>query len=368
MRLRQAEVKGRPVLLLTAWVAVVLLFASQWYLYDTSQGEHEPFRYYLGWVAYMWGVLTPLALRLARRWPLDLQSWKRSLPRHVAASVLLTAAQLFLEASFGWWRHGDLSFPNALRHYFTNHSQISLLTYWVLVAGIKFRDVYDQSRMRALRASQLEAKLAQAKLESLRGQLQPHFLFNTLQAATTLIYEDPDGAEEVLLSLSELLRFSLEELREQEVPLAQEIRFLESYIAIQQRRFRDRLRFEIAVEDDVRDLAVPSLLLQPLVENAIRHGIGTHQGTDIVSVSADHEGDRLRLQVRNRNSTLQGCTEQIMSRGVGLANTIARLEELYGDRHSFEIRNHEPRGVEVVLSVPARRLASCTRTRSCQVI
>jgi hypothetical protein len=351
--------KSRPrpkPLLLAIWAVLVLLFGSQWYLYDAVRRAAEPFRYYLGWSAYMWGVLTPLALWLAQRWPLDVDAWKRNLPRHVAASVLLTGAQLFVEGSFGWWRHGDLSFGAALRHYFMQHTQISVLTYWTLVGGMKVRALYDQSRTRALRASQLETKLAQARLEALRGQLQPHFLFNTLQAATTLIYEDPEGAEEILLSLSELLRSSLEELSDQEVPLAREIRFLEHYVVIQQRRFGDRLRFEVEISEGLRQFAVPSLILQPLVENAIRHGIGVHKGVDIVSVAAHRDGERLRLEIRNRNSSLHGSAEQLLSRGVGLANTRARLEHLYGRQQSCEIRNLEPRGVEVVLSLPARQL------------
>lgn len=343
---------------MTLWSAVVLLFASQWFLYDATHAAAEPFRYYVGWSAYMWGVLTPLALWLARLWPLDLELWKRNLLRHLAASLLLTAVQVFAEASFAWWRHHDASFSEMVRHYFTQHTQLSLLTYWVLVAGVRIRAVYDQSRMRALRSSQLEAKLAQVKLEALRGQLQPHFLFNTLQAATTLIYEDPPGAEEILLSLSELLRLSLEELREPEVPLAEEIRFLECYIAIQQRRFGDRLRFELDIDEELQHLAVPSLLLQPFVENAIQHGIAKHKGDDVIAVSACLEGDCLRLKIRNRNSALPATAEKQLPRGVGLANTIARLEHLYGRRQSFEIRSIEPGGVEVVLTLPVRPLAS----------
>jgi two-component system, LytTR family, sensor kinase len=233
----------------------------------------------------------------------------------------------------------------------------------VLAPGGRREDPGDlrRSRERALRSLQLEATLARVKLEGLRGQLQPHFLFNTLQAATTLIYEDPEGAEEILLSLSELLRFSLEELSAQEVALGEEIRFLNSYLEIQQRRFGDRLRFEVRIDKHLHDLAVPSLLLQPLVENAIRHGIGAHSGNDVVSVTAREEGDRLLLEVRNRNSTLVDSTEDLRSHGVGLTNTMERIEQLYGDRQSFAIRNLEPRGVEVVLSLPARPLISEAR-------
>jgi len=344
----------RKLLVACAWVAGAFLFASQWCLYDATRHAAEPFRYYLGWAAYMWAVLTPLAVRLARRWPLDGTSWKGNLLNHVAASAFLTALQLIVEASFGWWRHADLSLQDALRHYFTQHTQMSLLTYWVLVGGMTFRALYDQSRLRALRSSQLEAKLAHMRLDALRGQLQPHFLFNTLQAATTLIYEDPEGAEETLLCLSELLRLSLEALHEQEAPLENEIQFLKYYIAIQQRRFGDRLSFEIEAGSGLAHFAVPSLLLQPLVENAIRHGIGKHSGEDLISVRAYHDNNQLHLEIRNRNSILEDSPEPPISRGVGLANSIARLEQLYGSRQSFQIRRLAPRGVEVAITVPAR--------------
>ena len=350
------------MLLAVAWLAVVLLFASQWYLYDATRHSGQPFRYYVGWSTYIWGVLTPLTLWLARRWPLNIEALRSNLPRHIAASVLLASIQLLVEASFGWWRHSHILFSEALRHYFTQHAQISLLTYWVLVGSMKVRTIYDESRMRTLRFSQIEAKLTQIKLEALRGQLQPHFLFNTLQAATTLIYEDPEGAEEILLSLSELLRFSLEELRDQEVPLGQEIRFLRAYLAIQQRRFGDRLRCDVRIDEDLHDLAVPSLLLQPLVENAIRHGIGAHNGSDFVSVAASREGDRLRIEIRNQNSVLVETADHL-SYGVGLTNTTERLEQLYGHRHSIKIQTLEPKGVEVVVSLPARRLAGAGGSR-----
>jgi LytS/YehU family sensor histidine kinase len=204
--------------------------------------------------------------------------------------------------------------------------------------------MYDRARRRELHTAQLEAQLA-AQLAALRTQLQPHFLFNTLQAATTLIYDDPQGAEDILLSLSELLRISLEALQHQEVPLADELEFLKHYTSIQQRRFGDRLRLELRIDPALGGYAVPSLLLQPLVENAIRHGIGKHKEADAVSISAFARQDRLHIEVSNLATALEDAPERLLSRGVGLANTRARLEQLYGPRQSFEIRNLQPRGV-----------------------
>ena len=142
--------------------------------------------------------------------------------------------------------------------------------------------MYDQARLRQLQSAQLEARLAEARLEMLRMQLQPHFLFNTLQAATMLIHDDPHGAEDILLRLSQLLRVSLDEMNVQEIPLSREIELLECYMGIQERRFGDRLRFDLRMDDDVLGFAVPSFVLQPLVENAIRHGIGKHKENDVV--------------------------------------------------------------------------------------
>jgi LytS/YehU family sensor histidine kinase len=189
-------------------------------------------------------------------------------------------------------------------------------------------------------------------------QLQPHFLFNTLQAATELIHEDPDGAEEILVRLSELLRVSLDELNVQEIPLSRELELLDCYMAIQGRRFGDRLQFEAGIDDDVLGFAVPSFVLQPLVENAIRHGIGRHKGNDVVSIRAFGKENRLYLEVGNRSSSLGDTPERLMSRGTGLANTKARIEQLYGNEHSLELRNVEPSGVCVRLSIPMRQIAA----------
>jgi LytS/YehU family sensor histidine kinase len=271
--------------------------------------------------------------------------------------LLLTGLGIFVEATIGWLPHvAGWPFSDALQHYFTQHTQISLLTYWALLAAFHVYRIYDHARLRELRAAQLEAQLTEAQLTALRIQLQPHFLFNTLQAATMLIYDDPQGAEEILLSLSELLRISLQALQQQEIPLRGEIEFLKHYASIQQRRFGDRLRFDFQVDEQSESYAVPSLLLQPLVENAIRHGIGARKQPDVISVRAFVNQHRLNVEIENGASSLDDAPERLLSRGVGLANTIARLERLYGSQQSFSIRNRLPRGVAVSLSMPARAL------------
>jgi LytS/YehU family sensor histidine kinase len=341
----------------SALVLAVIAAASQWYIYDAIHQHAERFTYYLVTCAYLCGVLTPLVLWLGRRWHIDSRTWKRSLPIHIAASLLLTGFGVFIEATIGWRPHAsDWPFSAALRHYFTQHTQISLITYWALLGAFHIYRMYDQARLRELHAAQLEAQLAEAQLTALRTQLQPHFLFNTLQAATTLIYDDPQGAEEILLSLSELLRISLQALEHQEIPLRSEIEFLKHYAAIQQRRFGDRLRFDFEIDEQSELCAVPSLLLQPLVENAIRHGIGVRKQPDLVSVRTFINQNQLSIEIRNRASALDELPDRLLSRGVGLANTMARLERLYGLNQSFTIRNLEPQGVAVSLQIPVRLL------------
>jgi hypothetical protein len=261
----------RTLLVAACWFAVVFLFAIQWFVYDAARGGADAFRYYLWWSCYTWGVLTPVVVWFAHRNPINAATWKKVLPLHLGTGLVLVAGEISIEAMIGRLRlHHDLSVQEALRHYFTRHAQVSLLAYWMLVAAVQLYELVDEARKRELRSSRLEAQLTGAQLEVLRAQIHPHFLFNTLQAATTLIHEDPDGAEDILLRLSELLRVSVDESHIQEVPLERELEVLDLYMGIQARRFGDRLRFEVSVDPNVRDCMVPALILQPLVENAIR--------------------------------------------------------------------------------------------------
>lgn len=355
---RQSAVAKR-LLIISVWALAVLVFSSQWYAYDAAHGFADPFLYYFGWSFYLWGVLTPLALWLAWRHPIGAATWKRAVPLHLVASLVLTTVQLSVEATIAWFRIGDEAPLAAMvAHYLRQHTQIGLLTYWVLVAAVQFYRAHDQARKRQLQTAQLEARLAGAQMENLRAQLHPHFLFNTLQAAATLIHEDPDGAEEILWRLSELLRVSLNEMRTHEIPLAREVEFLDHYVCIQQRRFGDRLQFEFHIEEGTLDCAVPTLILQPLVENAVRHGVGRYKDKDVVTVRTFQERDQLCLAVSNFTSSLEGAPEELLSRGVGLSNTRERLEQLYGNSQSLRLFNLEPKGVCVQVSIPRRRVPS----------
>lgn len=347
---------GRWLLLSACWAIVVVVFANQWYLYDAAHGLTDRFLFYLGWSFYLWGVLTPLALWLARRHPIEAATWTYSLPLHLAFSVCLTTTQLSLEASLSWMRAGrDWSLSAAVGHYLRQHTQVGFLIYWLVVIAAQFFRIHDQSRKRQLHAAQLEAQLAEALINNLRTQLHPHFLFNTLQAIATLIPEDPKAAEDVVLQLSQLLRLSLDEMHTHEIPLSREVEFAKHYMAIQQRRFGDRLRFEVQINSALLDCAVPTLVLQPLVENAIRYGISRHKEEDVVTIRALENRGRICLEVINRSSKLDEKPERLLSRGVGLSNTRQRLQQLYGLEQSFSLFELDPKGVCVRLSIPMRR-------------
>jgi two-component system LytT family sensor kinase len=213
---------------------------------------------------------------------------------------------------------------------------------------------YRRFRARARRALYLESHLARARLSALQAQLQPHFLFNTLNAIATLLRRDPRAAESTLTSLSDLLRITLSRSERQEIPLREELEFLERYVEIQRTRFGDRLRFELKVDDNVLDCLVPTLGLQSLVENAIRHGIEPSGKPGTVRVTAQADGKLLLLTVTDDGLGLPVPGSSNSKGGIGLSNLKARLETLYGAAQSFEMNSSPEGGVRVRLRVPVR--------------
>jgi two-component system, LytTR family, sensor kinase len=330
-------------------------------VYDASRGAAEPFSYYVWWSSYILALLTPAAIWLAWRFPVNSKNWHARVPLHLAASVALACLELSLESYLGWLRHHRLSVGGALRHYFSQHAQISVLAYWFVVTATLVYRTREDALANSARSARLEAQLSAARLEMLRRQIHPHFLFNTLQAATTLVKDDADRAEEILLRLSELLRVSLHESEQQQIRLERELKILDHYIAIQTCRFADRLHFDVCVDRDVLACAVPALILQPIVENAVRHGIGINKSPDTISIRAFRRDDCLHLTVCNLTSKLTTPAEQ-SSRGVGLATTRERLEQLYGrSGASFRLTNQQPKGVCAEITIPFRVVAPQSR-------
>jgi len=230
--------------------------------------------------------------------------------------------------------------------------KFNLPIYWVIVSLVHTLSFYRRSEERQRKALDLEARLADAKLRALRMQLHPHFLFNTLNAIATLIHKDPRAADEMITNLSELLRATLD-TSEQEIPLRQELDFLNRYLEIQQVRFGERLRVEKEIDAAALDALVPTLILQPLVENAIRHGIEPNPTTGLVKVRARRsEAGALHLTVGDSGAGPKPQTKS--QKGIGLANTRGRLQELYGNRARLMLTTDAEGGFAVEMEIPFR--------------
>jgi LytS/YehU family sensor histidine kinase len=247
--------------------------------------------------------------------------------------------------------------PGSFRPFLALRAALDALVYWSLVGVCQAITHFRSSQERERRAVELEARLTSAKLQALRMQINPHFLFNTLNSITALVYVNPRAADEMLGDLSELLRRSLDSMEEQEVSLAEELEFIGTYLRIEQKRFGDRLQLEKSVPDDLMKALVPALILQPLVENAIRHGIEPQRVAGLISIEARQEGKQLHLIVRDNGKGLSpgadlGSSERRIGHGIGVANTRARLEGLYGRNQSFRIAKVEPHGCRVEIHLP----------------
>lgn len=227
--------------------------------------------------------------------------------------------------------------------------------YWGVVVIDHALNYYQKLRERELRASQLEAQLAQSQLQVLKMQLHPHFLFNTLNAISALIRESPDEAEEMVSRLGGLLRMTLETAGVQEVPFREELKFLKHYLDIEQTRFHDRLKVVMTIEPETLNALVPSMILQPLVENSVRHGVAPHPEGGCIKIKAWRDNSTLRVDVEDDGPGLYNATPP--KERVGLTNTRARVKNLYGDEHGLTLRNATGGGLVVSLTIPFRTVS-----------
>jgi signal transduction histidine kinase len=338
---------------------VGLYFATQLYL--NNYPELNPVRwrdaiainmtYY-----YLWGVTTPLVFYLGRRFRLESKPLVRNLAFHIAASIVLTAVQILIAESLLHFMVAarPRSFDFALLRAFRGNFHSSLPTYWLILAIYYAVDYYGKFRDRELRASQLEARLSQAQLQALKMQLHPHFLFNTLNSISSLMYSDVDAADAMMSRLSEFLRLTLENSGQQEVTLREEIEFLDRYLAIERIRFDERLRVHIDVDPATLEARVPNLALQPLVENAIRHGIAARPEGGQIDIVARRENGNLHIGLKDDGPGVVAANDRSRREGIGLANTRARLQQLYGDDQRLELTNSISGGLLVTLIIPFR--------------
>jgi two-component system, LytTR family, sensor kinase len=345
-------------LLLGVWSLFGFIVAVQGYSIRLTMEKPLPFLRILPqelFYAYLWAAATPLVFWLVRKFPLDRCRWMLCLPAHLGAALVIGAVVGYI------WTVVVRKVLMALEAYTTSYTVfqgvVSSLEYglmiYAIIAGaahaIENRRRYENERLEALR---LETKLAQAQLQALKMQLHPHFLFNTLHTISALVHEDPSAAERMIARLSDLLRLSLENAPVQEVPLRQELEFVRRYLEIEQIRFEDRLRVEYDVDPATLEAHVPNLILQPLVENAIRHGLRDRTEGGELSISARREDSSLMLAVADNGCGLPGGSIPEDREGVGLSNTRARLRRLYGDRQSFHLSSPSGGGLTALIEIP----------------
>jgi signal transduction histidine kinase len=311
--------------------------------------------------AYSAFVLFFAVRRVARRYRLDIPGWYRRLPVHALAVVAFGASATSL-----MWASRSALFPllglgryeyGKMPHRYFMELPMQLMAYAIMTAAVLVADRQRAARERQVRTAQLEAQLSGARLQNLELQLQPHFLFNALNTISAAVYDDPRAADEMVGHLSALLRASLRRTDRHEVSLREELEALDHYLSLVRARFGDRLQVSLAVEPAALELGVPSLLLQPLVENAVRHGRASSDGRGRIEVAARREGERLLLSVRDDGPAVSLAPGEKGS-GLGLAVTADRLRLLYGDRHRFRAAALPEGGFLAAVELPARVVAA----------
>ena len=300
---------------------------------------------------YVCFVSAPLFIWMSRRLPFDRKRWASSLGAHLVMIALLAVLTAWLQFHV---TYRDASMAPPLGAYLKIGLITGALPFLTVAAAAHALEARARAHERDLESERIRGQLAESRLEALTAQLQPHFLFNTLQGISTLIARDPVAADKMLTDLSDLLREVLRRGERREVELAEELRVLESYLEISRARFGKRLSIAVDADDAVRRALVPFFILQPLVENALHHGISSHAGPGLIEIVARHEGDRLMLTVTDDGP---GTVAPDAQRGIGLANTAARLRALYGDDHSLELGRPTDGGFRVSVKLPYRERA-----------
>jgi two-component system LytT family sensor kinase len=351
--------QGWGILFLVYTALFVLEFGYR-YLDDLSR--QRPGTFAVRFLEEFTGVFTvflllPLVLRVADLYLFKSKGWLRLVAFHLASAVGFSFAHTSLMALSRWliapfvglgrYDYGVMIFryPMELSN--------DLMGYTVIVLAYYFFERLRIAQAQQLAAAELHAKLAQAQLDNLRLQLQPHFLFNTLNTISSVMYEDVPAADAMLTQLSELLRLTLRTANSHEIPLAQELEITQLYLQIMQKRYESNLRVTYSVDAALENSLVPQLILQPLVDNSLRHGLKDGGAGIDISIGAERENGSLILKVADTGAGLgaQGA-EAAMNRGVGLANIRGRLEQLYGADQEFAIANRPSGGTEVTLRVP----------------
>ena len=328
---------GKCVLFLLGWAGLSLLLVPEAYLSFYVRGQRLGFQEALQLTLLNSAfalVFVPGIIWLTRRVPVERGNWHLVVLAHVPACIVFSLCLSGL-----YWAVTQACIAVGGTLYFRFHP--NLLTYWAVVGFTQAVDYFSKYQAH-------ERQVSQLRLELLKAQLHPHFLFNTLHTISAMMHEDVKGADRMIRRLSELLRLTLENIGKNVVTLAEELEFVRLYLEIQRERFGERLATRVEVSADTRTALVPALFLQPLVENCLKHGLAGQPDGQIM-IRATREADRLLLSVSDNGC---GLPRAPLREGVGLSNTRHRLQQLYRTNHSFSVRGKTGAGVEVVADIP----------------
>jgi sensor histidine kinase YesM len=348
---------GRGLVLFLGSTVVGLYFSSQFYV-NFAPDEQMAWRRALAvnlTYYWLWGAAVPLILLAARRWRLESNGWPRATLVHLVFSSLITVVVIVIAESILRIITPDVrkaALSQAMAYGLRRNFHSSFPTYWLVLFVYYAYDYYAKFRDRELRASQLAARLTMSQLQALKMQLNPHFLFNTLNSISSLMYTNVEAADAMITRLGDFLRMTLANEGLQEVPLQQELDFLEHYLGIERIRLEERLIVTMDVADEALGARVPNLGLQPLVENAIHHGIAELPRGGAIALTARRDGELLRIAIRNDRPGSEVGTP--VREGIGLTNIRARLAQLYGAAHELRFDDCSDGALLVSLAIPFR--------------
>ncbi len=348
-----------PVVFLSGWLVLAVLFALQEWVTERTWNYHLPFgKVYLLWAVnfLLWGIICWIIWWRLGEW-IQSATLRSIILYVVPLSIVLSVVEEVIWVSCTWdIRLGNTSWTYLHRlGYFVDSEMVdNLVIFWVVFLMFRGIGYYQKLREQENAAIRLESELTNAQLRALRMQLNPHFLFNTMNSISSLMHSDVEAADRMLEQMSSMLRMTLDRGDAKLIPLTDEIEFTQMYISIQQMRFTGKVHSYVAIEPEVLDALVPTMILQPLMENAYVHGVAVTQGEEaFLGIEAQNHGGQLRICVRNSG---RGLVEAVRSnhegRGVGIANVKARLELHYGDDQRFTLKEFPDGEVQAILLLP----------------
>ncbi|HEX8195964.1 MAG TPA: histidine kinase [Pyrinomonadaceae bacterium] len=360
----------RILIFSAGWILLAFLFSGLYYFLNLQRANPFPYEWknVFLWqvIIYGWAILSPPIVFFAKRFRFEQRNWWRLLPAHLVAAVVFILLHAVIYVIFSKIvdpaivaRYGGIwAYTSWL---LTNNWLVNLPMYCFLLSSIYMVDFYRRFQAEQLKSSELKAALANSQLNALKMQIHPHFLFNTLNSISALMHKDVEAADKMVARLGDFLRTTLENSGDREVSLKQEMDFVGRYLEIESVRFQDRLVVKMNIDPETLAARVPNLILQPIVENAIKHGISQQESVESLIISSERHEDRLQIRVEDSGPGLQPSNENgkgSKTGGIGLANTRARLAHLYEENYRFEIKNAVPHGVIVTLEIPFETIKS----------